>query len=162
MPIGKARFKIADYKVQATKASSGRDRTIGQVALSLTSMVDMFAILVIFLLTNTSTVEQWLQIGHQIDLPKAAYTGAPPKGAAVEVATDGIFVDGKPAATPADTRRGRGAIEAVTKALKASAPASGYVTVAAHTAVPFGVVRRVVASCRKAGFDRVNLAVQPK
>ena len=47
MPITKARLKISDYNEQRKANLRGREGRIRMVSLSLTSMVDMFAILVI-------------------------------------------------------------------------------------------------------------------
>src|SRR2546423_699487 len=95
MPISKARFRISEYNEKRKKDVRGKERSIRQVSLSLTSMVDMFAILVIFLLTNTDTVSQWVDVGHGIQLPKAKFNAPPPRGPALQISKDGVFADSK-------------------------------------------------------------------
>src|ERR1700722_632705 len=93
MPLHRARLRISDYAEKRKSRSKHQERRIRMVSLSLTSMVDMFAILVIFLLVNTSTVSQWIQVSHNIELPKAKFVDAPKKAATIQISNEGIFVE---------------------------------------------------------------------
>jgi biopolymer transport protein ExbD len=121
------------------------------VSLSLTSMVDMFAILVIFLLVSSSTVSQWIQVAHKIELPKAKFVDAPKKAATIQISPEGIFVE--------EDRLAPGKVREYLSRLDKS---DGYINIVAHTKIAFGVVKKVIAECQAAGFHDINLAVQPR
>jgi biopolymer transport protein ExbD len=162
MPITKARLKISDYSEQRKKKLKNQERKIQMASLSLTSMVDMFAILVIFLLTNTSTVSRWIEVGHGIQLPKAKYSDPPPRAATLQISKDAIFGDAKQLIGLKEAMQAQGSIESVRSWLAKQLKKEGYVNIVAHDRVPFGAVKRVIATCQEAGFKNVNLAVQPK
>jgi biopolymer transport protein ExbD len=137
-----------------------QERKIRMVSLSLTSMVDMFAILVIFLLTNSSTVSQWIDVGHDIQLPKATGQDQPVKAATIQINSETVFADRKPLTSVRQVLAGGPTSEAV-RGWLAKQKKEGYVNIVADSRVPFGVVRRVIATCQASGFANVNLAVEP-
>lgn len=165
MPITKARFRISEYNERRKRDVKNKEKRIRAVSLSLTSMVDMFAILVIFLLTNQDSVTQWVDVGHGIELPKAKFSGAPPKSGTIQIARDGVFGDAKLASLD-DVVKGPDVVDAVKTWLVAldgkNGGKKGYLNIVAHEKIPFGAVRKVVATAQAAGFTNVNLAVQPK
>lgn len=169
MPISKARFRISEYNEKRKKDVRGKERSIRQVSLSLTSMVDMFAILVIFLLTNSDAVSQ-IDLGHGIELPKAKYSAPPPRGPSLQVATDSVYADNKAIISIDAIVHGGETIPAVQdylaaqlpKAKDAKDPREGYLNIVAHSKVPFGAVRKIIGTAQAAGYSSVNLAVQPK
>ena len=167
MPLKVARLRISDYNENRKSKLKNQERRIQMVSLSLTSMVDMFAILVIFLLTNTSTVTQWVEVGHHIDIPKAraAANEAPPKAATLQLAMDSVFADQKVLVSIAQLSQGGLVSEPIRKYLAGlkndSSLRAGYVNVVAHERLPFSVIKKVVQSAQVAGFPNVNLVVQP-
>jgi biopolymer transport protein TolR len=161
MPLKKARFRISDYNEKQKNRTRREERKIQMVSLSLTSMVDMFAILVIFLLTNSASVSQWIEIGHDIQLPRAKASDVPPKGATIQISHEAVFGDEQRLVTHQQLLGG-GATSPVIRGWLSHQRKDGYVNIVAHKDVPFGVIRRVISSCQEAGFQNVNLAVQPK
>jgi biopolymer transport protein TolR len=162
MPIGKARLRISDYNAQRKSKNKGKEHKIRMVSLSLTSMVDMFAILVIFLLTNTSTVTQWMEVGHGIELPKAKNSEEPKKAAVLEISNDGLYADKELIVPTNQISGGPAIIPNLKRWLGSKDKKDGFVNIVGDSKIPFGVVRRVVSTCQEAGFGNVNLAVQPK
>jgi biopolymer transport protein TolR len=162
MPIGRARLRISDYNAQRKANNKGKEHKVAMVSLSLTSMVDMFAILVIFLLTSSGEVTQWIQIGHSIDLPKARHSDAPQKAANLQISVEGLFVDDKLLVELKQMIGGPQIIQPLKKWLAGQDKKDGFVNIVGDTRIPFGVVRRIVSTCQEAGFGNVNLAVQPK
>lgn len=160
MPLHKARFKISDYNRTRKYKLNKQERRVRMVSLSLTSMVDMFAILVIFLLTNTSSVSQWVEVGHGIQLPKSKFSDPPPKAATLQISAAGVFGDRTLLSGIADLQRGGG--EPVRAWLSHLSKKDGYINVVAHEKLPFKVIRRIISICQDSGFKNVNLAVQPK
>ena len=165
MPISKARFRISDYNARRKADVQKNERRIRVVSLSLTSMVDMFAILVIFLLTSQDSVSQMVDLGHGIQLPKAKFNSPPPRAGTVQIGEEGVFADGKPLIKMDELLKGGDRVAPVTtwlEALKAKkSEKAGYLNLVAHTKIPFGAVRRVVATAQAAGFSHLNLAVEP-
>lgn len=163
MPLKKARLKISDYNEKRKTRLKNTERRVRMVSLSLTSMVDMFAILVIFLLTNASTVTQWIELAHQIELPKAKFSDPPPKAATLQITREAVFADTKRLLSTSQAMHSTEVIRVFLSQLSGKVPKKErYVNIVADYRVPYGVIRRVVSSCQEAGFNNVNLAVQPK
>lgn len=163
MPLQKARFRISDYNAQRKASIKDKERRIRNVSLSLTSMVDMFAILVIFLLTSSSTVNSWMEVGHKIELPKAHTSDAPPKAINIQISPESIFADDKALVNLNGITRGTdAAIPALKNWLLGQKKKDGYINVVGDRRVPFGVIKRVISTCQESGYGNVNLAVQPK
>lgn len=129
------------------------------VSLSLTSMVDMFAILVIFLLASSSSTTEWIKLSHGVDLPKAKSSYIPPKAAAIQVARDMIYADEKVLLSVASASQ---SMEPLRKWLAKIEKRSGYINLVAHQKTPYGLIKKIIAACQDAGFNNVNLAIQPK
>ncbi len=149
MPIGKARLKISEYRDERKRKTQSSERRIRVVSLSLTSMVDMFAILVIFLLTNTDTVSQWIEVSQAVQLPKAHHVESPSPGQTVTLTSSGLWVG--PAKIEPDQLSAR---------LK-TFPKDTLLNIVAHEALPYGDIKKLLSSCQSAGFEKINLAVQP-
>jgi biopolymer transport protein TolR len=162
MPLKRARLRISDYNDKRKKRLKNQERRIRMVSLSLTSMVDMFAILVIFLLVNSSTVTQWIEVSQGIELPKAGKTDQPVKAATISISMEGVFADNQLLIKSKDVLQTSGMIGPVKAWLAKTAKLDGYVNLVAHEKVPFGIIKRVIGTCQDAGFGKVNLAVQPR
>jgi biopolymer transport protein TolR len=162
MPLRRARLRISDYTERRKSRLKHQERRIRMVSLSLTSMVDMFAILVIFLLVNSSTVSQWIQVSHNIELPKAKLVEPPKKAATIQISQDGVFGDEDLLVSKTAFRTGAGDIPKIKEYLSQFDNKEGFINIVAHTKVPFGIVKRVITTCQTAGFHNVNLAVQPR
>jgi biopolymer transport protein ExbD len=79
----------------ARKHRKARTRKVLLIALSLTSMVDMFSLLVIFLLQTFSTSPEMVVAARGVVLPSAA-TGQEIKDAPVlSLSDEGVFLDQK-------------------------------------------------------------------
>lgn len=149
MPIGKARLKISDYRDERKRKTLTSERRIRIVSLSLTSMVDMFAILVIFLLTNTETVSQWIEVSSAVTLPKAHHVESPSQGQTITLSSTGLWV-GAEKIQP----------DSLGTHLQ-KVPKDTLLNIVAHEALPYGAVKKVLSGCQAAGFEKINLAVQP-
>jgi biopolymer transport protein ExbD len=67
--------------------------------LSLTAMVDMFTVLVVFLLQNYQTTGEVIDISDEVILPKASYTKELKPSHVVVVSKDSIALDKIPVAS---------------------------------------------------------------
>jgi biopolymer transport protein ExbD len=164
MPLTKARLRISDYNIKRKSGIAGKEHKMKMVSLSLTSMVDMFAILVIFLLTNSGAVQQWIEIEHGIDLPKAKSSDPPPKGPTIQISREDVFADKKMLTKVKNISTGPLTIEVLKNWLHVQtkeAKKDGYVNIVGDEKIPYGAIRRVISTCQDAGFKNVNLAIQP-
>ena len=137
------------------------------VALNLVSLMDIFTILVFFLLVNSSDVQD-LPSTRSIEMPESVSQDKPRETVVVLVSQDQILVDGKPVLSVADAL----GIEGNTLTpLKVSLAAQSQrmirggdagdqeVTIMGDKTVPYRLLRKVMATCTEADYGRVSLAV---
>jgi biopolymer transport protein ExbD len=140
--------------------------------LNLTSLMDVFTILVFFLMVNQSSVEL-LQQPKQISLPESVVEQKPRETVVILVGTEEVLVQGVPVARIADIEATNGEIEAIGARLtKLSESVIGLstqavaesqeVTVLADKSIPFSVLKKILATCTARGYSRVSLAVVQK
>jgi biopolymer transport protein ExbD len=141
--------------------------------LNLTSLMDVFTILVFFLMVNSASVET-LQQPKQIKLPESVIEAKPRETVVILVSRDEVLVQGVPVARVADIRAAedsdiepiRARLAELSKSvigLSTQAVAdSREVTVLADKSVPFSVLKKIMATCTGQGYTRVSLAVVQK
>ena len=141
--------------------------------LNLTSLMDVFTILVFFLLVNSATTEV-LQQPRQITLPDSIVEAKPRETVVIFVGTEEVLVQGVPVARIADIAATNGErIEPISVRLAELAGSviglstkavaeSQEVTVLADKTVPFNVIKKIMATCTGEGYTRVSLAVMQK
>jgi biopolymer transport protein ExbD len=138
--------------------------------LSLVSLMDIFTILVFFLLVNQAEV-QALDVPKNIELPESMAMTKPSETVVVMVTPKQVLVQGRPVATVADVDAQPGlVVEALRDALKrqtdrflrASAQAdvaAREITILGDKAVPYRVLKKVMATCTDADYGKLSLAV---
>jgi len=141
--------------------------------LSLTSLMDVFTILVFFLLFNSGTAEV-LQQPRQIKLPDSVVEAKPRETVVIFVGTEEVLVQGVAVARVADIQASDSLeIEPISVRLAElsenviglstlAVAESQEVTVLADKSVPFSVVKKIMATCTGRGYTRVSLAVMQK
>ncbi len=139
-------------------------------ALSLVSLMDIFTILVFFLLVNQSEV-QALDVPKNIELPESMALARPSETVVVMVTPEQILVQGRPVARTreVDAQTGvtieplRAALKAQTdRFLRASAQADiagREITILGDKTVPYRILKKVMATCTDADYGRLSLAV---
>jgi biopolymer transport protein ExbD len=142
--------------------------------LNLTSLMDVFTVLVFFLIFNSSASVETLQQPKQITLPESVVEEKPRETVVIFVGMDEVLVQGVPVARVADIEvAGNVEIEPVSVRLAElresviglstqAVAESQEVTVLADKAVPFNVLKKVMATCTAQGYTRVSLAVVQK
>ena len=141
--------------------------------LPLTSLMDVFTILVFFLMVNQSSVEGLQQSG-EIELPESVVEQKPRETVVILVGLDDVLVQGVPVASIAEIEAaGNGEIEPIGERLQElserviglstqAVAESQEVTVLADKSVPFSVLKKILATCTARGYTRVSLAVVQK
>jgi biopolymer transport protein ExbD len=141
--------------------------------LNLTPLMDVFTVLVFFLMINSASVET-LQQPKQITLPESVIEAKPRETVVIFVGLDEVLVQGVPVALVADIEASENAeIEPISVRLAEltdsviglstqTVAESQEVTVLADKAVPFSVLKKIMATCTAQGYTRVSLAVVQK
>jgi len=150
----------------------GRNRVkIGK--MNLTSLMDVFTILVFFLLVNSGSVEL-VQSPKDVTLPESFEESKPRETVVISVSPEDVIVQGRLVAKVADILAGKEAALAPLGARLAElkenivGPAtlniaeSQEVTILADKSVPFIVIRKVMSACTDEGYENVSLAVIQK
>jgi len=153
------------------RMSRGNKLTSG--GLNLVSLMDVFTILVFFLLVNSSSSDV-MEPPKNIKLPDSVVEAKPRETVLVMITPAEILVQGEPVISTQDVVNSNTAIiEQVKERLllqqkkvigintKTAAEAKE-VTVLAHRTVPFHLMKKVMASCTSAGYGKISLAVIQK
>lgn len=142
-------------------------------SLSLVSLMDIFTILVFFLLVNQAEVAE-LDVPQNIQLPESMAMEPPSQTVVVLVTADQVLVQGEPVASIAEVDAQPGLIIAPLRAalqqqsdrlLRASAQADiedREITVLGDKSVPYRVLKKVLATCTAADYGKLSLAVVQK
>lgn len=142
-------------------------------ALNLTSLMDVFTILVFFLLVNSAASEV-LEPPKQITLPDSVVETKPAETAVILVSDEAVLVQGEAViATSNVVNAKQEVIPEISEKLKEirdnvigvstkTVAESGKVTILSHKTIPFKVLQKVMTSCTVAGYGTINLAVIQK
>jgi biopolymer transport protein ExbD len=144
----------------------------GVPKINLTSLMDVFTILVFFLLVNSGQSEV-LDAPKEVQLPESVVDSRPRETVVISISADGVVVQGEPVISMNDLMATQGSIEPISARLAALqgailgrstrvVAASQEVTVMADKAIPFEVIRRVLSTCTGQGYTNISLAVTQK
>jgi biopolymer transport protein ExbD len=142
----------------------------------LTSLVDMFTIIVIFLLQNFSATGEILFMSKDIRLPDAVHGAELERAPVIAVSADSVTFEGKQILLTADLGKGDvlnvPELEDVLRderrrfeqshAGDPKAAFKGLVHVQADRKIPFKVIKRVMFACNAAGYGNINFAALAK
>ena len=138
--------------------------------MPLTSLMDVFTILVFFLLVNSGSVEI-MEAPKDMALPASNVDTKPRETVVVFVGREEVLVQGKLVALVDDILGDKDGvlipITARLAELKASVIGdstaivadSDEVTILADKSVPFSVIKTIMSTCTDEGYEKVSLAV---
>ena len=141
--------------------------------LNLVSLMDVFTILVFFLLVNSASSDIMEQ-PKNVKLPESVVDSKPRETVIVLVTEDSILVQGDVVMSTAEVIESKDSVMQPIKerllqqqqkviGFKTKAVAeSKEVTVLAHRTLPFKLLKKVMASCTSAGYGKISLAVVQK
>jgi biopolymer transport protein ExbD len=139
-------------------------------SINLTSLMDVFTILVFYLLVNSGTNEL-LDAPDHVVLPESAIEAKPRETVVIYVNPDEVIVQGEPVVRVADLLASNGGdVEPIMTRLadlqgrvigvRTQAVAQSMeVTILADKSIPFSVVRQIMSSCTAQGYEKISLAV---
>lgn len=141
--------------------------------MNLTSLMDVFTILVFFLLVNSGSVEI-LDAPKEVTLPESQVQSKPRETVIIFISPDEVLVQGKLVARVEDIVNGEKDVtepiharlaelkESVVGPSTLTVAGSREVTILADKSVPFAVVKTVMTTCTSQGYENVSLAVTQK
>ena len=141
--------------------------------MNLTSLMDVFTILVFFLLVNSGSVEV-MEAPKTVKLPESRVETKPRETVVIFVSPDEVLVQGEAVGFVADVLDADSpTLDAITVKLAQlkenvlgpntlAVAGSQEVTILADRSVPFGVVKKVMSTCTLEGYENVSLAVIQK
>ena len=141
--------------------------------MNLTSLMDVFTILVFFLLVNSGSVEV-VEAPKDVTLPESVVESKPRETVVISISADEVLVQGKLVAFVEDILSDKdGALDPINARLAElkesvigintkTVAGSQEVTILADRSVPFAVVKTVMSTCTAEGYENVSLAVIQK
>lgn len=147
--------------------------TMRSPGLNMVPLMDVFTILLFFLLIN-STSSDVTEPPKTVKLPASYVESKPRETVAVVVTEDEILVQGESVATTQEVlETTEPEIEAIMLRLleqqkrvigisERTVSDSAEVTVLAHKTIPFEILKKVMSSCTRAGYEKISLAVIQK
>jgi len=154
------------------RRAARRVRNTSSVDLNLVSLIDIFTILIFFLLINTGVADV-LPNSKAIKLPESTAEKPPRETVVVMVSANDIIVGGRKVASVSDVidaesdlipglkaeldlLAGRQVIRAENEAQKRA------ITIMGDKEIPYRLLRKVMVTCARADFTDVAFAVQTK
>jgi len=148
------------------------------MTLNIVSLIDIFTVLVFFLLLNSTEVEM-LSESKNVHLPESVAEAKPHENLVVMVSPDDILVQGQPVAKVKDVLNSQEAtIPALRDALMkqlhpaiagtaaTAADDSGNpprsLTVMGDREIPYRLLKKILATCTDVDYDHLSLAVLQK
>jgi biopolymer transport protein ExbD len=150
----------------------GRNR-LKITKMNLTSLMDVFTILVFFLLINSGSVEV-LDTPKEVSLPEARVDSKPRETVVIFISPTEVLVQGQLVALVDEILEDKASVldpiaarlaelkENVIGTSTRAVSSSQEVTILADKSVPFTVIRTVMSTCTGEGFENVSLAVIQK
>ena len=155
-----------------------RKRTEGTVKLNLTSMIDMFTLMVVFLLKNFSAQGQLVTPAQGLLLPTSSIEKTAGEALSVKISQTTIMVENDIVIDEAGYRalmsQREFMIEPLFKVLSGHAKSaresaarfntefSGKISIQGDVVIPYNILTRVMYTCGQAGYPMMNLVVYRK
>ncbi len=156
---------------RALRMAQHHVRNRADASLNLIPLIDILSVMVAFLLVYSTEVEV-IQNSKGIEIPQSIAQTAPKQSVVIMITKTDLFVQGEFITALAGIQNATGPIEPLQAALKRPLLvgkemtekdlAQREITIMADKAVPYSVIRRVMATCTAADYGRISLAVIQK
>jgi biopolymer transport protein TolR len=154
------------------KRAERRNRNQSMVDMNLVSLIDVFTILIFFLLSNSGGVET-LASPRAVKLPESMSQKAPKETLLVVVTASEILVGGKVVSSVAEAMKVDGDMIQPLKAeldvevsrqviRKENEADSKRVTIMGDKDIPYRLLRKVMFTAARAGYSDVSFAVRQR
>lgn len=163
-------MRSARHAKRANRAARQRRHV---VVINIVSLIDIFAILVFYLLVNALAVEV-LPSSQALTLPQSVVQEPPRQTTVVMITPEAILVDNKSVMGVDVAKAAGGKILAelkqelatkthfTTEGPLGSNTTIGEINVMADKSIPYAVLKKVMATCTEARANKISLAVLEK
>jgi len=154
--------------VKASRIVRHQNRGKTQGKLNLVSLMDIFTILVFFLMVNSSSDVQVLNQDKSVKLPMSTADQMPKDALALAVTANDILVGGRSILKVDQLRQFNGDVEPLLKAeldyqagksQLAPPPLGRSITIVADRELPYELLKKIMSTCVDAGYASISLAV---
>ena len=170
--------RLAHSKIFGHGSAHGKKPTNSD--LLITPLVDMFVLIVLFLIANFSATGDVLQMSKDIQLPEASHVKDIEMAPVVMISNEQVIVDGNVIGRVEELSKDEGGyanipqLEEKLREMKKQFEQlhalandtensfKGDVNIQANKDVPFKIVHRVMFSCNNAGYGNINFATLQK
>jgi biopolymer transport protein ExbD len=154
------------------KRAERRDRNKTSLDMNLVSLIDIFTLLIFFLLSNTAAVEV-LPSSKAVKLPESTSEKVPKETLVLVVNNNDILVQGRKIASVAEVMAAEGDVIVPLKAelderakvqtiRRENDAQSKAITIMGDKDISYRLLRKVMVTCARANFSEVSFAVSPK
>jgi biopolymer transport protein TolR len=154
------------------KRAERRSRNKTTLDMNLVSLIDIFTLLIFFLLSNTAAVEV-LPSSKAVRLPESTAEKVPKETVVLVVNDKDILVQGRKVASVADVMAADGDVIAPLKAeldvqakvqtiRRENETQNKAITIMGDRDISYRLLRKVMVTCARANFSEVSFAVTPK
>ena len=145
----------------------------GVITLRLTSMIDMFTILLVFLLKNFSTEGQVISVSQDLKLPVSTAEKPPEVTSVIAITEELLLLDGKSIVAVdrlaqdekllipelfAELKQLRNLNERM-GAISSSISFTGKISIQADRELPYLVIKKIMFTCGQVGYNDMLLTV---
>lgn len=153
--------------------SRGARKKKSEISLRLTSMIDMFTILLVFLLKNFSAEGQIISVAEDLKLPVSTAEKPPEVASVIAITENILLLDGKSLVDVAsltqsekliipelfaELKKLRSLSERV-GALSSTISFTGKISIQADRELPYLVIKKIMFTCGQVGFNDMLLTV---
>lgn len=150
-----------------------RKKRSTQFSLKLTSMIDMFTILLVFLLKSYSAEGQNMSVAPDLRLPESSAQKAPQSASTIAITNDFILLDGKRIVTISqvmnnnkllipelmnELKRLRVLSEKVGE-INTNMGFTGKISIQGDRDLPYLIIKKIMFTCGQVGYNDMMLAV---
>lgn len=171
MPIKKPEKRPFAPWLQEHKALTKGGKKHVQVAdLLLTPLIDMFVILVVFLIMNFSATGELVSLSKDIQLPKAKKTAEMERAPIIQISANTVAVEGHKVGDSDELLREQDLripsltdklqeMRKIDEMMHPGQPFKGQIIINCDKNVDFKLVRKVMFAAADAGYTNINYAV---
>ena len=146
-------------------------RKQGGASLQMVSLIDIFTVLVFFLLINSADVQVTLDTST-LQLPASVAENKPKEAVVVMINAKDILVQGRKVASVSEVAASKGnIIEALKTELDYQAARASTitkkgegndVTIMGDKAIPYALLKKIMLTCSSANYSNISLAVSKR
>lgn len=166
---------MAKSSRRAQRMTRHHKRNKGAATLNMVSLMDIFTILLLFLLVNASTESEILKTPQQVKLPESVSERSPKENIVIIVNNQDITIDSKVVANTPEVLNSKELIipgvlvaleqqliRARAKKIDDAQYRKRGITIMGDKQIPYELIKKIMLSCASMNFTNVSLAVVQK